>query len=30
MSTNVAKPAKVTIIGASGSYGKGIPRPGRL
>ena len=24
MSTNVAKPAKVAIIGASGTYGKGI------
>jgi putative NADH-flavin reductase len=24
MSTNVAKPVKVTIIGASGTYGKGI------
>jgi uncharacterized protein YbjT (DUF2867 family) len=25
MSTNVAKPARVTILGASGTYGKGIP-----
>ena len=24
MNTNVAKPAKVAIIGASGAYGKGI------
>ena len=24
MSTNVAKPVKVAIIGASGTYGKGI------
>ena len=24
MSTNVAKPARVAIIGASGTYGKGI------